>query len=111
MPFLLNGSAASIVPAVQKWVDLIMGVDHLGAPIYSSFKEVELEFDGCALASYKQWADLTATGTSLNTITILDQASLNYVAYSGIFLNYRQRPSIESGLVGPWTLVVTNLQV
>ena len=89
---------------------MVVGIDHLGAPIYSSFKEVELEFDGCALNLYKQWADLVATGTSLNTITILDQASMNYVAYSGIFLNYRQRPNIESGLVGPWTLVLSNLQ-
>lgn len=110
MPYLINGSAASIAPSEQRWVDIIVGIDHENAPIYSSYKTVELDFDACSLALYKQWADLVATGTSLVTITILDQASLNYRAFSGIYLDYKQRPVIEAGLVSPWSLVVSNLQ-
>lgn len=118
--FELNNNATSvggsISPSTQVWEDMQVGTDHVGGPIYSSYKPATLGFDSCTLDAYKVWLEAASTGTSLTSITILDQASLNYRKFIGtatnpIFLTLRQRPKIETGIArGPWTVVVTGLQ-
>ncbi len=106
MPYLINGSSASLVPMRQIWKDSILGYSLDGQTYYDSNKEVTLEFDSCSLSHYQQWANVTSGG-SLNTMTILAPDSLAYVAYSGIFLDFIQRPAIESGLaMGMWSILV-----
>src|SRR3989304_7167501 len=99
MPYLINGSTASIVPYRQTWEDLLYGVDHLGAPIVGAFKNCSLEFDSMTYASAQQWLQFCNTGTSLLTLTILNLDGTSFTAFSGIFLSVDTRPAFESGYV------------
>lgn len=115
MPFEINGLATSvsgsISPMSQHWIDIIVGVDHNGNNLYSSFKECELGFDSCTLEMHQRWLEAASVGTSLTSITILDQASLNLRTFNGPFLRPGQRPTIEAGVaMGPWSMIVSGLQ-
>jgi len=109
MPYLINGSAASLSPQRQIWQDIILGRDHNGLVIYGSNKNIQLDFDNCTYTLYNQWAQLV-NGTSLVTITVLAQDEASYVAFSGINLEFNgNKPNQEAGIVGPWSLLVTNV--
>lgn len=106
MAFLLNGSAPSLVPYRQKWVDTIAGIDHAGAPVLAGFRTAQLDFDNTTYANYQQWAQYANTGASIQTITLLNVDSASYTAFSGIFLRMTDRPDMEAGYVGQFTIYV-----
>lgn len=109
MPYLINGSAASLAPYAQIWRDLPRGRDLRGQVKYSDRKECELDFDSCALHHYKQWEDVV-NGGSVHTLTILTPDSTAFAAYSGVILELARRPKQEQGLaIGPWTVRVRDL--
>lgn len=111
MPFLLNGSSASLAPVSQQYEDLTLGRDHNGAPILSAYKNILLEFPECSVALMQQWAQFASTGTSLNTLTVLTQdSSASFSAFSGIYLEWAKRPELVSGVTGAWSLRVTNVK-
>ena len=108
MPFLIQGSTASIVPYRQVWQDTMYGVSHDSAPIVGAFKNCQLDFDICTYAQYQQWSQYCNTGTSLVTLTImnLDNGG-SFTAFSGIFLTLQGRPEFVSGYVGPFSILVS----
>ena|SRR3972149_3118761 len=109
MPFLIWGSAASLVPSKQSWIDIPIGKNLLGEIIYSSRKEVRLEFDTCEAVHYKQWEDVVLGG-SIGTMTILAPDQITYTAYSGVILSFEKRPTFQSGVAfGPWTIKVSDV--
>ena len=109
MPYLINGSAASLAPYSQAWRDIPIGRTLRGETKYSVRKECDLDFDSCALAHYKQWEDVV-NGGSLLTLTILNPDSTTFAAYSGVYLDFAKRPTQESALAfGPWTITVRDI--
>lgn len=106
MPFLINGSTASLAPYAQQWMDVPLGVNLAGKTIYSPRKNVKLTFDDCALTDFKQWEDVV-NGGSVSTLTILAPDSAAFAAYSGVYLDFDERPTVESAVAtGPWTILV-----
>ena len=110
MPFLINGSTASIVPYQQMWVDSLYGITHDSAPIVGAFKSCRLEFDNMSYGSAQQWLQFCNTGTSLLTLTILNLDGTSFTACSGCFMALDSRPIFESGYVGPFSILVSRLQ-
>jgi hypothetical protein len=109
MPFLINGSAASLVPSDQLWINVPLGRNLLQETIYSAYKEVRLEFDSCEAVHYQQWENVV-TGGSLYTLTILAPDQITYTAYSGVILDFEKRPQFKSGMAtGPWSIKVRNI--
>ena len=110
MPFVINGSAASLAPYSQEWGDIVMGHDHLGAPILSAYKTVTMTFDSCPSALYQQWSQFVSTGTSVVSVNILNQDQTSFIAVSGAFLEWDRRPRLEQGLVmGPWSIRIVGI--
>ena len=109
MPYLINGSTASLAPSKQLWIDDPIGTNLLGEIIYSSHKDVRLEFDSCEAVHYKQWED-AVTGGSLYTVTILTPDQITYTAYSGVIASFEKRPTFQSGMAfGPWTIKLSDI--
>ena len=110
MPFLLNGSAASLAPFKQSWQDITFGQDHQGLNLFSSIKNCSLEFDNCSPALANQWTAFCNTGTSITSIQLLNLDATSFVTYSnsGIGLQLT-RPPFESAYVGSWSVLVTGI--
>ena|SRR3990167_10499390 len=107
MPFLINGSAASITPLKQTWIDFALGQDTRGRTILYDKKDVLLSFDSCSPTLYKQWEDAveSASGGSINTLTMLERDSVTFRAFSGVYIEFEKRPSFESLVAtGPWSI-------
>ena len=105
--YRVQGSTASIVPYKQTWIDSVYGIDHSGGPIVGAFKSCRLEFDAMTVGSMAQWLQFCNTGTSLVTLTILNQDASSFVALSGIFLSTDSRPTFEAAHSGPFTILVS----
>lgn len=105
MPYLINGSTASVVPYKQTWSDVVMATDHNGAAILSGFKVARLEFDSGTQANANQWLQFCNTGTSLTSLEMLNLDGTSFVSLSGVFLG-ADRPIFEAGYVGPFTVIV-----
>ena len=109
MSYTINGSAASLAPYSQRWVDIPTGTDHTKRPLFAAAKHVELQFDQCATPLYRQWAGLH--GTSLTRINLLNMDGSSYTDYtgSGIWLGLNERPNFEAGNVTGFTITVYNI--
>ena len=106
MPFLINGATASLAPSEQTWRDVQIGKNLAGRTLYYPRKEVILTFDSCDLTLFQQWAAVTSGG-SISTLTMLSPDTSAFVAYSGVYLDFQQRPRIESLVaMGPWSILV-----
>ena len=108
MPYLINGSAASLAPFRQSFVELPLGRDHNGIQLLSTYKQANLDFEPCSPALANQWLGLTNTGTSLISITILNMDATSYTAYSGVSLE-ATRPSFEAANVNGWSILVSGI--
>jgi hypothetical protein len=109
--YKINGSDASLAPVSQQWIDIPLGTNLQGKTIFYPRKEVVLTFDSCSMTFFHQWADVANAG-SLNTLTMLDPASLNYTGYSNVYLDLEQRPLFEAGVaMGPWSLRVREVEI
>ena len=86
-----------------------MGTDQAKRPIFAAAKHVQLEFDQCSTANYRQWAQLH--GTSLVSVTLLNMDGSSYTAYTGsnISLALTARPQFQAGNVSPFTITITNI--
>ena len=110
MPYLIWGSAASLVPATQLWADVVLGTDLGGRNVRYDKKEVTLQFDSCSRTLFAQWENAVeaASGGSIGTITMLDRDSVSFKAFSGVYLNFQDRPVFEAGIArGSWSIRVT----
>lgn len=109
--FELSGSTASLQPFDQRWIDFLMGRDHVGRPVYSATKSATFQMDACTTAQYQQWADLH--GTSLTRIQMLNLVGTSLIEYSGsngnIFLEVTQRPSFQDIHTEPWQVTISGL--
>jgi hypothetical protein len=110
MPYLLNGSTASISPQGQKWQDVLTGYDHVGRPIFAASKSVELTFDQMSVSLYQQWSALN--GTSMVSVTLLAiDSPASFVTYNntGIHFQIKDRPTLQAGVVSGWTALVMGI--
>ena len=109
MGFQVNAVDFGIMPYNQKWVDFIEGYDHLGRPILSATKNVELSFDNMSVSKYSQFSALH--GTSLTSIQLLGVDSGSYTVYNttGIYFFIKDRPQFEAGNVTRWNATVVGL--
>ena len=110
MPFLINGSTASIVPSKQFWqLPVVLGQNLDQETIYSSRRSVLLEFDSCPATLYKQWEDVV-NGGSLFTLTILQPDTIAYTGYSNVYVKWQTVPQFQSGyVVGPWSILAYDI--
>jgi len=109
MPYLINGSTASIVPYKQTWQDNLYGTGHDSAPIVGAFKNCLLEFDAMTVGSMAQWTQFCNTGTSIISINILNMDGSSFSAFSGIYLTLQSRPSFEAAHSGGFSILVSRL--
>lgn len=111
MPFLINGSTASLAPYSMRWAKIPMGQDHNGNTIYSGFMNCEMQFDNSAPAMYNQWQALCNTGTSIQSITLLNQDASSYTTYSNSGISLQMTtPNFESAYITGWTITANGIQ-
>lgn len=110
MPFLLNGSTASLAPYSTQWVRIPVGQDHVGNPLYSGFANCVMLFDNAAPALYNQWQAFCNTGTSIQSITLLNQDASSYTTYSNSGITLQMGlPNFESAYITSWTITVNGI--
>ena len=108
--FTVNGSAASLAPYSQEWEDLVMGTAHDQTRILSGYKHCLLTFDSANATLVNQWGQFCDTGTSVVSVTILNQDQTSYVSFSGVALSWERRPRLEQGLfMGPWSIRISGI--
>lgn len=102
--YAINGTAASLAPFKQTWRKVEIGVDHNGAPIFSGFKEIDLEFDAASITYHRQWTDLE-NGAS-HTLDVLNEQQLGYVTLSPVYIRITERPATQSAVSMPMKLTI-----
>lgn len=107
MPYSINTSTASFTPYKQKWVDVQLGVNLSGRPIYRSTKDVSLTFDSAPLASYRQWENAveSASGGSI-TFQITRRDSTDFASFSA-YPVMDKKPEFDQGISnGDWSVLL-----
>jgi hypothetical protein len=103
--YAINGSAASIAPTSVQWLKNQVGVDHNGAPIFSTNNNIIMTFDPSSATEARQWLDLASTGGSYN-LTTLDQWKAGTTILSSIYFQITRPPVFTNNFAGPFTLTV-----
>lgn len=102
--YAINGTATSIAPFSQQWMQIKLGADHTMRPILAGNEEIVLNFDSASITMAREWLEAASTGSK--TITVLTRYGLGYTDLSGVYLDVTAYPAIESGVSGPWSMVV-----
>lgn len=109
MPFQLNGTDFGLAPYNQEWIDILVGTDMNGRPVYASTKNVRLDFDRTTVAKYQQFSALH--GASLTSIQMLNIDAGSYTTYSNanIYLVVTQRPKFEAGNTTGFSVLISGV--
>lgn len=102
--FAINGTATSIQPYTQKWRAIPIGISHSKRQLLSGNWEIDLAFDSASVTFMREWADAASSGSK--NLTVLDQYQLGWTNLSSVQLEMVEYPVIESGMSGPWTMIV-----
>ena len=102
--WLLNGVTASIAPYSIKWRQMLIGHDHTRRPIYSGNWEIDMSFDSASITFARQWME-SASAASAN-VTVLKPYSIGFTSLSGVQLEIVEAPTVESGMAGPWSMII-----
>ena len=102
--FTVNGTTASLAPYRQVERDISIGIDHNGAPIYSSYKEIDLFFESASVTFAQQWMAMANGGS--HTVDVLARNQIAYKTLSPIYIRINEYPPTESGLTGPFNLTI-----
>ena len=107
--WILNGITASIAPYSIRWRKLAIGRDHTRRPLYSGNWEIDMSFDSASITYARQWQEAASSG-SLN-MTILKPYSIGFTDLSAVHLDLVDAPTVESGMSGPWSMIVRGASV
>lgn len=102
--WLLNGITASIAPYSIRWRKMLIGHDHTRRPIYSGNWEIDMSFDSASITFARQWME-SASAASAN-VTVLKPYSIGFTSLSGVQLEVVEAPTVESGMAGPWSMII-----
>jgi len=107
--WILNGITASIAPYSIRWRKLAIGRDHSRRPLYSGNWEIDMSFDSASITYARQWQEAASSG-SLN-MTVLKPYSIEWTDLSAVKLELVEAPTVESGMSGPWSMIVRGASV
>ena len=108
MSFLINGTAPSISPATVWWQPNNVGSDHNGAPVYSRYWNVMLEFDVATPPESSEWLNV-ASGGSVSLRLPNRWSSASFITFSPIYLNLIEPPNYETVNMSPFRLQATRV--
>ena len=100
----LNGITASIQPYSVRWRKLLTGHDHTRRPIYSGNWEIDMSFDSASITEMRQWAEAASAGST--NVNALKPYSIGFTELSGVQLELVEVPIVESGMAGPWSMII-----
>lgn len=107
--YLINGEQASIAPATIWWQPNPVGTDHNGAPIYSKFYNVLLEFDACTPAEASQWLNAASVGGSVSLTFPNRWSAASFVTFSPVYMNLTEPPNYETINMAPFRITVSRV--
>lgn len=94
----------NIAPFRQTWHKIQVGLDHNGAPVFSGYKEIDLEFPSCSPTSASQWKN-QCDGTA-KTVDVLGEYSLGFVTLSSVYLIMTTDYAIENINATPFSIKI-----
>lgn len=103
--YMLNGVSTSIAPATVWWQPNQIGNDHNGAPIYSRYYNVQLEFDACTPPEASEWLNAASVGTSIS-LTIPNRWGGSFVTFSPVYPTIIEPPNYETVNMSPFKIQV-----
>lgn len=106
--YLLNGSATSIAPATILWQPNEVGTDHNGAPVYSQYWNVQLNFDAAIPTEAFQWLN-NATGTSVSLTIPNRWSDATFTTFSPVYLKIMDAPVYETVNMMSFGLLATRV--
>ena len=102
--YKINGSSTSIAPVSIRWIPNLQGVSLNGRGIFSSYANVEMQFDGGSIPESRQWLD-NVSAASFN-LTTLSRDQLSFVTLSNVNAEITQWPSVENVNYTEFTIVI-----
>jgi len=102
--YKINGSSTSIGPVSVKWIPNTQGISLGGRAIFSSYHNIEMQFNGGSIPHVRQWLD-NISATSFN-LTTLARDQLAFVDLSGVNAEISQWPQIEDVNYGDFTVII-----
>lgn len=104
MTYAINGSTASIAPHTVRWVPSKVATAQNGAPIYSRYYTIEMQFDAASPLAAQQWLE-NALGASVN-LTVLDRWSTGSTILSGVYIEVVDPAATVATYSDSFTLLV-----
>lgn len=108
MTYAINGTATSIAPITVLWQPNKVGVDHNGAPVYSRYWNVVLEFDASVPSEASEWIT-RASGGSISLTIPNRWSSGSFVTFSPCYLELSAPPVYETVNLMSFTLMATKM--
>ena len=102
--YAINGTLTALGPYSQRWRQIPLGADHTQRAILAGNEEIDLEFDSASITMAREWLEAASSGSL--TITVLSRYGLGWSDLSGVNISVTTYPAIESGMSGPWSMVV-----
>lgn len=107
--YLLNGVATSIAPAAVLWQPNQVGTDHNGAPVYSRYYNVMLDFDACTPSEALEWLNAASNGGSVSLKIPNRWSSGSFITFSPVYLTISTPPNYETVNMAPFQLMATRV--
>jgi hypothetical protein len=107
--YLLNGAATSIAPATVLWQPNQVGTDHTGAPVYSRYYNVQLEFDAATPPESSEWLNAASLGASVSLTIPNRWSSASFVTFSPVYLTISDPPNYETVNLAPFRIQVSRI--
>lgn len=103
MPYLINGSSASVGPVGVVWHPITQGVDWNNQPFYSGFR-IEMQFGIMSIDDGAQWLNAVSAG-SVN-LTIINRWATDFTSLSGVYCSIPAPPAVQDIHLEPFTIMV-----
>lgn len=107
--YMLNGASVSISPFRQTNTPNIAGISNTGAPVQSTYWNVQLDFDQSSPEDMSQWLDAASVGASVS-VTLLDRYNTSFITVSPVYLRLDNAPSLEDIHANQWSLTVLRVE-